>query len=63
LFAAVAKPAVTLHLWDIYFQLGDQFLIFFMSLILIYNMREEILVNSADKDKQELTSNESLFSH
>jgi hypothetical protein len=56
LFAASAPPEVTLHLWDIYFQLGDQFLVFFMSLILLYNMREEILVNSADKDKLELTS-------
>ena len=53
LFAAIADPKVALHLWDIYFQLGDQFLIFFMSLILIYNMREEILASN-DKERADL---------
>ena len=38
-----------------YFQLGDQFLIFFMSLILVFNIRDEI-ISSNQNDKSELIS-------
>jgi len=46
---------VTLSILDMYFQLGDQFLIFFMSLILVFNMRDEIMAASA-MEKSELLS-------
>lgn len=42
-------------MWDMYFQLGDQFLVFFMSLILVFNIREEIM-SSQDMEKPELIS-------
>ncbi len=38
-----------------YFQLGDQFLVFFMSLILVFNGREEIM-SSVDINKSEIIS-------
>lgn len=53
LFGAKTSVKVTLAIWDMYFQLGDQFLIFFMSLILVFNMKEDIM-SSADTDKTEL---------
>lgn len=55
LFAANTHLNVTFHLWDMYFQLGDQFLVFFMSLILVFNIREEIM-SSQDMEKPELMS-------
>lgn len=55
LFAARTNVDVTLSILDMYFQLGDQFLIFFMSLILVFNMRDEIMAAS-DMDKSELLS-------
>lgn len=52
LFTAKTNVNVTLATWDMYFQLGDQFLIFFMSLILIFNMKEDIMEsNTTDKSK------------
>ncbi|RNA27526.1 TBC1 domain family member 23 [Brachionus plicatilis] len=53
LFAANSNLKVILNLWDMYFQLGDQFLIFFMSLILVFNLRDEIMA-STDMEKAEL---------
>lgn len=50
LFSANTDLKVVLNLWDIYFQLGDQFLVFFMSLILVFNSKEAIL-ESADLEK------------
>ncbi|CAF1021102.1 unnamed protein product [Brachionus calyciflorus] len=54
LFAANSNLQVILNLWDMYFQLGDQFLIFFMSLILLFNIRDEIMA-AGDMDRAELT--------
>lgn len=54
LFASKASVKVTLNIWDMYFQLGDQFLIFFMSLILVFNGREETM-SSNNVGKSELT--------
>lgn len=42
-----------------YFQLGDQFLIFFMSLILVFNLRDEI-ISSTEVEKNELASTDKL---
>lgn len=55
LFAAKIDVNVLLNLWDMYFQLGDQFLIFFMPLILLLNMKDEIM-SSNEIDKTELLS-------
>ena len=55
LFASKASVKVTLTIWDMYFQLGDQFLIFFMSLILVFNGREETM-SSNEIEKCELIS-------
>jgi hypothetical protein len=55
LFAAKIDVSVLLSLWDMYFQLGDQFLIFFMPLILLLNMKDEIM-SSNEIDKTELLS-------
>lgn len=55
LFSSKTSVNVTLAIWDMYFQLGDQFLIFFMSLILVFNMREDIMVDN-DFDKKEILS-------
>lgn len=55
LFSSKTSDEVTLAIWDMYFQLGDQFLIFFMSLILVFNMREDIM-NSNETEKAELLS-------
>jgi hypothetical protein len=52
LFSANTDLKVVLNLWDIYFQLGDQFLVFFMSLILVFNSKEAIL-GSVDLDKSD----------
>jgi TBC1 domain family member 23 len=39
LFAASSGLKVVLNLWDVYFQLGDQFLIFFLALVLVINAK------------------------
>lgn len=44
-----------------YFQLGDQFLVFFMSLILVFNIREEIM-SSQNVEKADLISKFKEFS-
>ena len=55
LFSANTELKVVLSLWDVYFQLGDQFLVFFMSLILVFNFREEIM-SAVDQEKADLIS-------
>lgn len=60
LFSAILNVKVTLSLWDVYFQLGDQFLVFFMSLILVFNLKEEIMNAGPEVDKSELISKRSL---
>jgi len=53
LFAVKTNIKVTLTIWDMYFQLGDQFLIFFMSLILVFNIKEDIM-SSNDIEKVDI---------
>jgi hypothetical protein len=43
LFASTCQLSVVLLIWDIYFQQSDPFLIFFLSLIMLVNRREEII--------------------
>ena len=63
LFSAILSVKVTLSLWDVYFQLGDQFLVFFMSLILVFNLKEEIMNSGPDVDKNELISKPTVCGH
>ena len=39
MFAGNCNLKVILHVWDVYFQLGDQFLIFFLSLVIVINSK------------------------
>lgn len=52
LFAATCHLPVVLTMWDLYFQQADPFLIFFLSLIILINGREQILsMKSESKDQ------------
>lgn len=52
LFASSCDLGVILSMWDLYFQKGDQFFIFFLALVIIVNARELILnLNKEDKTK------------
>lgn len=51
LFAGNCNLQVVQYMWDLYFQRGDPFFIFFLCLIMIINAREQILtMKSEDKD-------------
>lgn len=43
LFAASCQLSVVLLIWDLYFQQSDPFLLFFLSLIMLVNRRDEII--------------------
>ncbi|KAG5674994.1 hypothetical protein PVAND_004935 [Polypedilum vanderplanki] len=43
LFASTCQLSVVLLIWDIYFQQSDPFLVFFLSLIMLVNRRDEII--------------------
>lgn len=43
LFAATCQLSVVLQIWDLYFQQSDPFLVFFLSLIMLINRRDEII--------------------
>lgn len=43
LFAATCNLPVVLSMWDLYFQHSDPFFVFFLSLIMVINAREQIL--------------------
>lgn len=52
LFAATCTLPVVLNMWDMYFQQTDPFLVFFLSLIMLVNGRDQILAmknHSADE--------------
>ncbi|XP_041988217.1 TBC1 domain family member 23 [Aricia agestis] len=50
LFAGTCNLEVVLFMWDLYFQRSDPFFIFFLSLIMIINAREQLLqMKDADK--------------
>ncbi|XP_058446241.1 TBC1 domain family member 23 [Malaya genurostris] len=51
LFASTCTLPVVLAMWDLYLQQSDPFLVFFLSLIVLINGREQILeMKSASKD-------------
>lgn len=43
LFASTCQLSVVLLIWDLYFQQSDPFLVFFLSLIMLVNRRDEII--------------------
>lgn len=43
LFASTCQLSVVLLIWDLYFQQSDPFLVFFLSLIMLINRRDEII--------------------
>ncbi|KAL5020397.1 hypothetical protein ScPMuIL_003289 [Solemya velum] len=51
LFAAVCDLKVILNMWDVYFQQGDQFLVFFMALVILVNARDQLLTSGLDGKK------------
>lgn len=53
LFAATCGLSVVLSMWDLYFQYSDPFLVFFLSLIIIINGRDQILAMK-DESKENI---------
>nr|CAG4636901.1 EOG090X03TX [Ceriodaphnia reticulata] len=51
LFAASSNLPAVLALWDYYFIRGDPFLIFFLSLVLVINAKDEIMAHKGQKEK------------
>lgn len=45
LFSRVCTPEVTCALWDIYFQRSDPFFIFFLSLVILVNAKEQVVAD------------------
>lgn len=43
LFAATCNLPVVIYMWDFYFQQSDPFFVFFLSLIMVVNAREQII--------------------
>lgn len=48
LFASTCQLSVVLLIWDLYFQQSDPFLLFFLSLIMLVNRRDEIIAMRKD---------------
>ncbi|XP_052893806.1 TBC1 domain family member 23 isoform X2 [Anopheles moucheti] len=55
LFASTCTLPVVLSMWDLYFQQSDPFLVFFLSLIVLINQRDQILTMKSSS-KEELVS-------
>ncbi|XP_055382729.1 TBC1 domain family member 23 isoform X2 [Condylostylus longicornis] len=53
LFASTCGLSVVLSMWDLYFQHGDPFLVFFLGLIILINGRDQILALK-DRSKEEI---------
>lgn len=51
LFASTCQLSVVLLIWDLYFQQSDPFLVFFLSLIMLVNRRDEIIAMRRLEDK------------
>lgn len=49
LFASTCQLSVVLLIWDLYFQQSDPFLVFFLSLIMLVNRRDEIIAMRRDE--------------
>uniref|UniRef100_A0AAR5P7V7 TBC1 domain family member 23 n=1 Tax=Dendroctonus ponderosae TaxID=77166 RepID=A0AAR5P7V7_DENPD len=51
LFAATCSLQVVINMWDYYFQQSDPFFVFFLSLIMVVNARDQIIsMKSDDRD-------------
>ncbi|ESP04792.1 hypothetical protein LOTGIDRAFT_229906 [Lottia gigantea] len=59
LFASACDLKVITKMWDVYFQHSDPFLIFFMSLVILVNARDIILLS--DESKPNLIETMSMF--
>nr|CAH7738603.1 unnamed protein product [Callosobruchus chinensis] len=52
LFAATSSLEVVINMWDYYFQQSDPFFVFFLSLIMVVNARDQIIsMKEEDKEK------------
>lgn len=52
LFASSCGLSVILSMWDLYFQSSDPFLVFFLSLIILINGREQILAKTSSSKEE-----------
>ncbi|XP_018329978.1 TBC1 domain family member 23 isoform X2 [Agrilus planipennis] len=55
LFAATCNLPVVINMWDYYFQQSDPFFVFFLSLIMVINARDEIM-KMTDENRDEIAS-------
>ncbi|KAF8774170.1 TBC1 domain family member 23-like isoform X1 [Argiope bruennichi] len=53
LFSSVCCLKVIQNMWDIYFQAGDPFLVFYLALVIVINAKEQLL-EMRDADKQSI---------
>lgn len=60
LFASHCDLKVILNMWDVYLQLGNQFLVFFMALVILVNARDQLLTMGSDS-KQDIVEKLSSF--
>ncbi|KAL3885206.1 hypothetical protein ACJMK2_025294 [Sinanodonta woodiana] len=60
LFASVCDLKVILNIWDVYFETGDPFLLFFLALVILVNAREQLL-EAENQSKQQIVEMISLF--
>lgn len=56
LFAATCSLPVVINMWDYYFQQSDPFFIFFLSLIMVVNAREQIICMKNESREKIITS-------
>jgi TBC1 domain family member 23 len=52
LFAATCQLSVVLLIWDLYFQQSDPFMVFFLSLIMLINRKDEIKAMKNEEKKK-----------
>ncbi|KAJ8922747.1 hypothetical protein NQ315_007782 [Exocentrus adspersus] len=55
LFAATCSLEVVINMWDYYFQQSDPFFIFFLSLIMVVNAREQI-ISMKDENREKIVA-------
>nr|XP_023018235.1 TBC1 domain family member 23 isoform X2 [Leptinotarsa decemlineata] len=55
LFAATCSLEVVLNMWDYYFQQSDPFFIFFLSLIMVVNARDQIISMKSESREKIIT--------
>jgi len=60
LFSSKCDLGVTLNMWDVYLQCADQFLVFFLALVILVNARDQLLIMEL-ASKQEIIDKLSIF--